>query len=200
MGSEMCIRDRLDGSPKYPFLTSLVKICLTLSYGNADVERSFSENKLILDEKRTRMTDETLNGYRATSSYMKQFDNDPSKLSITGPLLNAARKSRKNYENRLLEKKKATLKAADEKKEKESLKRKQTDEMKLIEKDLEHADDLHKEGMTLLQTALDAKDFAKVHAANAILQRSVDLKQNAEEKKSKIASTQKGPQPKKKKG
>ena len=51
------------------------------------------------------------------------------------------------YENRLLEKKKATLKAADEKKEKESLKRKQTDEMKLIEKDLEHADDLHKEGI-----------------------------------------------------
>lgn len=63
--------------------------------------------------------------------------------------------------------KKAAMKVTEENKENECLKRKHTDEMRLIEKDL--SVDLHKEGMLLLQSALEAKDLSKVHAANAFV-------------------------------
>ena len=62
-----------NGTCKYPCVSKLVKLCLTLSHGYADVERSFSQNKLLLTSKRTKMTDAAINGHRATSSVMKKF-------------------------------------------------------------------------------------------------------------------------------
>ena len=83
------------------------------------------------------MIDETLNGFRATTSYMKQFDNDPCKLPITGPLINVwPRKSKKNYESRLLKNKETAANCLT----------KHADEMRSVEKDLQHSVDLHKEG------------------------------------------------------
>ncbi len=42
----------LSGDRKYPNLGLLMKICLTLSHGQAAIERSFSENKLVLTDMR----------------------------------------------------------------------------------------------------------------------------------------------------
>ena len=91
----------LDGSLKYPQLTILVKLCLTLSHGNSDVERSFSENKLLLTSNRTRMSDFTLNGFRATSSYMQRHQSLPAKMPINTTILKSVRNARSNYTKRV---------------------------------------------------------------------------------------------------
>ena len=69
------------------FLKSLfVNIGMTFALGNADVERTFSENKRILESKRTKMSDATLNAYKATSSLMTNFDKKLEDLPISQPL------------------------------------------------------------------------------------------------------------------
>jgi len=54
-----------------------MKITLAVSHGKADVERSFSEIKLLFTFQRTRINDETLKGYKEISSYMTTYDRKP---------------------------------------------------------------------------------------------------------------------------
>ena len=45
---------RPSGERKYQALMKLARTALTLNHGNADVERGFSKNKLLLTSHRTR--------------------------------------------------------------------------------------------------------------------------------------------------
>ena len=58
------------GLPKFLTLSLFVKIGLMFAQGNTDVEGVFSENKLILNSKRTNMINATLNAYKATKLIM----------------------------------------------------------------------------------------------------------------------------------
>ena len=89
------------GLLRYPSLSKLVKLCLTLSHGNSDVERSFSENKLLLTPTRTRMSDATLNGYRATCSFMSKYARKPTNLPLMPSLRKAVNNARANYASRI---------------------------------------------------------------------------------------------------
>ena len=175
----------LQGLPKFPNLIHFVKIGLTFAHGNADVERAFSENKLILDSKRTKMSDATLNGYKATSSYMAKFDRRPEKLPISKSLLKAVRNSRREYFHRVSQQTKSdnpvkvasvSVNVADD----------QTNHKEIEEatSQMRQSDDLRKEAMDLLQRGIQTKDFNKVSAANAILERSNDLYKSGEKRKS----------------
>lgn len=42
---------------KYPLINKVVKACLCLSHGNADVERGFSKSKLTLTKDKTKMNE-----------------------------------------------------------------------------------------------------------------------------------------------
>ncbi|CAF1660527.1 unnamed protein product, partial [Adineta ricciae] len=76
------------GAEKYVGLMKLVKCVLALSHGNADVERGFSENGFLLSDDRSLLSDESINGLRATRDGVKYFGNGkPHDVPITKNLL-----------------------------------------------------------------------------------------------------------------
>lgn len=49
------------GSPRYYILPKLVKAVLCLAHGNAEVERSLSENSKVLTSERSQLSDDSIN-------------------------------------------------------------------------------------------------------------------------------------------
>ena len=86
---------------KYPDLEKLIKVCLTLSHGNADIERSFSETKNIVTSKHTLMSNHTLNGYKCVKSYMRRYDSKSEKLLFNQKLCMNVSNARKIYRERI---------------------------------------------------------------------------------------------------
>ena len=62
---------QINGYPKYPTLSKLVKNILIISHGNADIEREFSTNANILTEDRTLLSQKSINGLRTTHDGVK---------------------------------------------------------------------------------------------------------------------------------
>ena len=170
-----------NGTCKYPSVAKLVKLCLTLSHGNADVERSFSENKLLLTPKRTRMTDATLNGYRSTSSFMKKHKGNPAKLPLTQSLRKAVTSARVNYLERIEQQKKLLQSVHEEQKV-----TKRDEDMADVQLQLLEAEGLLNEGTKLLTEGCSRVDINKINAANALITRSQEMKKSANEKKLKL--------------
>ena len=61
------------GSLQFVVLTKLVKCLLSLSHGNAGVERGFSENRHLVSDERASLSRQFINGLRATSAGIKFF-------------------------------------------------------------------------------------------------------------------------------
>lgn len=61
------------GTPQYVILSKLVKCLLSLSHGNSDVERGFSENNHLLSDDRASLNEISINGLRATKAGVKFF-------------------------------------------------------------------------------------------------------------------------------
>ena len=59
------------GFPQFVVLTKLIKCLLSLSRGNANVERDFSENRHLVPHKRESLNRQSMDGLRATSSGIK---------------------------------------------------------------------------------------------------------------------------------
>ena len=61
---------------KYPNLTKIVKLCLTLSHGQADVERVFSISKWIISEEMTSTSLKMLNNRLYIRSIWRNYNYD----------------------------------------------------------------------------------------------------------------------------
>ncbi|CAF4588684.1 unnamed protein product [Rotaria sp. Silwood2] len=61
------------GGTKFLILSKLVKSILSLSHGNADVERGFSENASLVSDDRWSLTNTSINGIRATKDAVKFY-------------------------------------------------------------------------------------------------------------------------------
>jgi hypothetical protein len=61
------------GTPQYVVLTKLVKCLLSLSHGNSDVERGFSQNNHLVSDDRSSLSEAAINGLRATNAGVKFF-------------------------------------------------------------------------------------------------------------------------------
>ncbi len=59
------------GSSQYLVLTKLVKCLLSLSHGNSDVERGFSQNNNLVSDDRSSLNESSINGLRATNAGIK---------------------------------------------------------------------------------------------------------------------------------
>jgi hypothetical protein len=59
------------GSTKFLILSKLVKSILSLSHGNADVERGFSENASLVTDDRSSLSSISINGLRTTKDAVK---------------------------------------------------------------------------------------------------------------------------------
>ena len=91
---------RPTGERKYPALTKLARIALTLNHGNADVERGFSKNKLLLTSHRTRLDMPAINGLRTVSSYVSKYRSEPHRLPFSKDVANNIRSFHASYEER----------------------------------------------------------------------------------------------------
>ncbi|CAN7984763.1 unnamed protein product, partial [Ixodes hexagonus] len=89
-----------DGSLKYPLLGALVKALLCLSHGNADVERGFSENRRMLQE-RASLSIASINGLRAIMSFSERYGRNPAAVPLNHELIKAVKGSRKRQLQRL---------------------------------------------------------------------------------------------------
>ena len=78
----------------------LARIALTLNHGNADIERGFSKNKLMVTSHRTRLSMPTINGLRTVSSYVLKYSSEPHKLTYSKDLIGSIRSSHSKYEER----------------------------------------------------------------------------------------------------
>ena len=91
---------RPTGERKYPALMKLARIALTLSHGNADVERGFSKNKLLLTSHRMRLEMPAINGLRTVSSYVSKYQSEPHSLPFSKNVANSICSSHASYEER----------------------------------------------------------------------------------------------------
>ena len=106
-------------------LVKVLKIILTLLYGQAFVKRGFSVNKSLLVEN---LSTQSLLSRRCVYDYMKSKNLTPENFIICGALRKSVRGSRTKYENYLEEQRKA--KSSNE----EALKRKAVQEYRYCEK------------------------------------------------------------------
>ncbi|XP_077542137.1 uncharacterized protein LOC144154903 [Haemaphysalis longicornis] len=89
-----------DGALKYPLLGALVRALLSLSHGNADVERGFSENRRMLRD-RASLSISSVNGLRSIMSFSERFGRNAAAVPLSGELIRAVKGSRKRQIQRL---------------------------------------------------------------------------------------------------
>ena len=94
-------KDRLDtflckfmDTPQYRDLWSVVKICLILSHGQAQVERGFNDNKSLNHDN---VSGELLVALRTVCDHMKFYKLKPHEVEMTSSLLQSCRQANKRY-------------------------------------------------------------------------------------------------------
>ena len=95
-------KDRLDtfffslpAIKKYVNLAFVIKMILTLSHGQAAVERSFSINKSVVD---VNMKEESIVARKAIKDHMLSNDIQPDMIEISNKMINFYRSARQKYE------------------------------------------------------------------------------------------------------
>lgn len=197
------------GHLKYPSLSKVVKVCLSLSHGNSDVERGFSLSKRILTEDKASMSERLLNDRLIIQDAVKPYPN-VAHIPITKELLTLAYGARKSYEIYLEEQKK--LKEEKEKIERENeerLREKKRNEERLknlkgsvdeLEKKAEllnkekkeiqnSVDSLFKNANEKLKLAIQEKDMEGIRIAQAMIEGTAKLREterNHDDKAQKI--------------
>ncbi|CAI6374585.1 unnamed protein product [Macrosiphum euphorbiae] len=99
-------KTNLSGGEKYPNVSKIVKACLSLVHGSADIERSFSCSGRILTEDRVSMCERTLNAILYSKDALKHYNNKLHLVLITKELINMARGAYLHYKDYLEDKKK----------------------------------------------------------------------------------------------
>lgn len=89
------------GELKYPLLAEVVKAALSLSHGNADVERSFSKSKRVLTEDKAQMSERTLDAKLTVIDALKSYNNRAALVTITGDFITRAYGAHNSYMNYL---------------------------------------------------------------------------------------------------
>ena len=95
----------LAGDFRYPTLWKLVKSILTLHHGNADVERSLSDNKNTCTKDRVLLKDETLIGLRRMKEYARCAGGAHNAV-VTPEMLAGMKLAKKKNDERIQEEKK----------------------------------------------------------------------------------------------
>lgn len=90
---------------KFPKVSMVVKAALSVSHGNADVERGFSTSSRILTDDRASMSERTLNALVTVKSALKLYKNKPHLVPITKELLAMSHSAYSHYKMFLEEEK-----------------------------------------------------------------------------------------------
>lgn len=84
------------GQPKYPTITIVVKAALAVNHGQADVERGFSLNKLVVTESRVSLKQKTVVALRTVKDVVNRHDS-VDKVKISRQLLTRHRSAHAAY-------------------------------------------------------------------------------------------------------
>ena len=115
------------GRPRFTVLPKVVKCALTLSHGNADTERSLSQNKKILTKERTSMQKSTLIWVRLTKDAVGASGGQAVDVKITKELLSHCKSAHQEYKKFVTEQQRKE-REEKQKKEKEHEKQRQAEE------------------------------------------------------------------------
>lgn len=179
------------GKLKYPTLGKVVRACLALPHGNADVERSFSLNKNTVTEHRVKLEEHTINAIRLVKDGIKFHGGSATAVLVNKDLLGRTRAACLAYRGYLESQKK---REEDKKRQQESehvekLKRQEKkkeiqgkrQEIEREESELEAEEKTHleclknteallKEAEQKLAESISAKDFDKASVSQAMLE------------------------------
>ena len=159
------------GDPKYPTLAFVIKMALSLSHGQADVERGFSVNKQILSD-RTLLSQKALSATRTVKEVITRYGS-VTNVPITPSLIASYRSASKLYKEAL------EMEKAEKTRESLTDKRKQPfdDERSAIqakkkefEMKQEQAEKLISEGTERLTQALKSNKMDEVLPSQALLE------------------------------
>ena len=105
------------GEKIYIELGKIVKASLSLSHGNANIERRFSVSRWALTEDKASTSERTFNAILTVKNALTTFSNKPELAPITSKLISMAQSAHKSYLLYMEEQKK--LKEIEEKKKDE---------------------------------------------------------------------------------
>lgn len=172
------------GAPKYPTLSKVVKAALTLSHGQAHVERGFSLNKTLVTSIRSRLKDKSINGLRTVQDRVKQ-EGGVTQVPITPTTLNAFQKAYSKYkadkreEKRIEDEKSQQEEKRKEEEKRSELKRKQERKetelyakQKKLQEDIDSSKKLLEEANRRLKKECAKKKInaTEISAAQALLE------------------------------
>lgn len=181
----------LSGTEMFPYLKKLIKAVLTLSHGNADVERSLSVNKQAIGTNRTLLTPESLNGIRQVKDAVAAEDGKIHAMDFNKEFISCIRRAHEKYRQRLEERRKQEEAEKNAKARKETEAQKQLAEekafqekkrkLKRTEKDLQKEHEEHQfklkaaevllsEANQRLADAVKSKDFNEVTVSQGLLE------------------------------
>lgn len=208
----LALKNPSSGGPKFPTLAPVVKSLLTLSHGQADIERGFSESANILTPDKASMSERTLNAHQNVRSLLKRYGGKAKSVPITKELINMGRGARSHYQLYLEEEKRQAdmleAQRQEESKRKEEdeearrklshNKRRLEDEEALLKKQkldeeakTKRADKLLKEANTRLEKAIASADMEEVALAKAMLDTVTSMRKEAEKQRVEVSMTQK---------
>lgn len=167
----------VEGTTKFQNLVNLARVCLSISHGNADPERGFSENKIILDGRES-LGEETIVAIRLVKQSV-ELCGGILNFPINRHLINLFKNARTAYEeSQAMKKTKKTLEEASKQKDLALLNGKNPVNLAEIEKliseeqsKIDAANSVLETGQMILQNALDGKTVKKesVVKANALI-------------------------------
>lgn len=183
------------GTPQYVTLTKLIKCLLSLSHGNSDVERGFSQNNHLVSNERSSLNESSINGLRATNDGVKFFGggkvhmvnthliysksyNCVYKVPTTNALISNVQEAHSRYVKYNAEQQKLmkTIDAVNGKRaaeaEHESMEENEIEllnKQKHLQQELVNATKMLEEGSTRLATALSSKAFDDVGTAEVLI-------------------------------
>ncbi|CAF4627421.1 unnamed protein product [Rotaria socialis] len=140
----------------------------SLSHGNADVERGFSENAALITDDRSSLSDISINGLRGTKDAVKFYGQGKVHEHTHDIKLIKKKKTQ-----RILKEKEAIAAASKLTKNKELILVEKLqnllDQRKILQEDLENASKMFNEGNSRLDAAVATKNFAGVAMAQLLI-------------------------------
>ncbi|CAF3440502.1 unnamed protein product [Rotaria socialis] len=167
------------GTPQYVVLTKLVKCLLSLSHGNSDVERGFSENNHLVPDDRSSLNEASINGLRATKAAVKFFRGGKAHaVPTTSTLISNVKEAYSRYtkDNEQQQKLIKSTDVANGKRgpevEHERLEEKETqliNEQKNLQEELTKVTNMLEEGTTRLAAAMKNKKFDDIGTTEVLV-------------------------------
>lgn len=191
----------------FPLVSKVVKVALSFSHGNADVERGFSKSKLTLTKDKTRMDERTLNARLTIYDSTKGFKNNLHLLTIDQNLLLKGQNAHNSYKNYLEgeEKRRKEISEASKKEkirieqEKENLKQIQqiTSNVKELEIELQNlqkqknelkqsSDELMENANSQLLKAVNQNNLQSAHVARGMMSVVENMRKEEDAKEKEI--------------